>query len=191
MKRRKAIVRMAWLGGGAVAAYSGYKWYSITKSPDIDFLKNHRNLIAELADTIIPPTDSPGAKEAGVHDYIILMVQECTEKKTQNKFISGLKELIDYTQSQYGKSFEQCNHDQRMAVLKYFEETGKNYKGIAGKIVNRYFGKSFFTTLRDYTAEGYCTSEIGATKGLAYLYIPGKYIGCEPLQQGQKSWATK
>lgn len=182
---------MAWVGGGAVAAYSGYRWYGVSRSPHLEFLKDQRELIAELADTIIPPTDSPGAKEAGVHDYIILMVEDCTDTKSQNKFITGLQDLIEYTHSQYNQSFGQCNHEKRVAILKHFEEKGKNFGGIAGKISDRFLGKSFFTTLKEYTAEGYCTSEIGATKGLAYLYIPGKYIGCIPLQPGQKAWATK
>ena len=40
MKRRKAIASMALVGGGAVAAYSGYKWYGITRSPELEILKN-------------------------------------------------------------------------------------------------------------------------------------------------------
>jgi len=76
-------------------------------------------------------------------------------------------------------------------VLTLFEERGKNFKGILGKAQNRFLGKSFFTTLKEYTVEGYCTSEMGATRGLAYIHIPGKYLGCIPMQPGQKVWATK
>lgn len=191
MKRRKAIGRIALVGGGAVAAYSGYKWYEISKSPDIRYLEERRELIGELADTIIPKTDSPGAKEANVQDYIIVMIKDCTETKTQNKFIEGLQELENYAGSKYGQSFQKCNSAQRQEILRYFEEKGKNYGGIAGKIRNRFLGKSFFTTLKELTAEGYCTSELGATQGLAYAFIPGRYDACIPLQPGQKGWATK
>src|SRR5882757_8378861 len=84
MKRRKAIGRILMVGGGGVAAYSGYRWYDLKKSPDLASLEQHRNLIADLAEAIIPATDTPGAKEAGVHDFIIMMIKDCTEVKSQN-----------------------------------------------------------------------------------------------------------
>ena len=79
--------------------------------------------------------------------------------------------------------------DQEAALL-YFEQKGQPYKGTAGKLEARLTGRSFFRILKDYTVEGYCTSAAGATKGLAYLYIPGSFHGCIPLQPGQKGWAT-
>src|SRR5579871_58442 len=91
MKRRKAIGRILLISGGALAGYSGYKLWDWNKSPDIEYLEKHKELIAALAETIIPATDSPGAKEAGVHEYIITMLKDCTERKSQNKFIDGLR----------------------------------------------------------------------------------------------------
>jgi len=191
MKRRKAIGRILLAGGGTVAAYSGYRWYDLKKDPDLVYLDQRRDLIADLAETIIPATDTPGAKEAGVHDFIILMIKDCTDIKSQNKFIDGLKELEHYCSSAFNKPFGKCAENEKQEVLKHFEAKGKNFKGILGKVQNRFLGKSFFITLKENTAAGYCSSEAGATRGLAYVYIPGKYIGCVPLQPGQKSWATK
>jgi Gluconate 2-dehydrogenase subunit 3 len=191
MNRRKAIARIALIGSGTAAAYSGLKWYELKKAPDLAYLLQRRELLADLAETIIPATDSPGAKEAAVQDFIIMMIRDCTEIKTQNKFIDGLKELEHYCEAEYHHPFNLASDQEKHTILKYFEEKGKSYKGIFGKVQNRLTGKSFFNTLKEYTAEGYCTSEAGATKGLAYIPIPGKYLGCVPMQQGQKSWATK
>jgi len=189
MNRRKAIGRILIISGGSIAAYSGYKLWDWNKSPDIKYLESRKELIAALAETIIPATDSPGAKEAGVDEFIITMVKDCTEIKSQNKFIDGLKELERYCSSSFSKTFQQCTLQQQQQTLKHFEERGKSYDGIIGKVENKFFGKSFFATLKSHTADGYCTSEAGATKGLSYLFIPGKYIGCMPMQQGQKTWA--
>jgi hypothetical protein len=191
MKRRKAIGRILLISSGAIAGYSGYKLWDWNKSPDIDYLDKHKNLIAALADAIIPATaDSPGAKEAAAGEFIIIMVKDCTERKSQNKFIDGLKELERFCHSSFGKPFEECSLDQKHQTLTHFEERGKSYGGIMGKIENKFFGKSFFVTLKTLAAEGYCTSEAGATKGLVYIFIPGKFNGCMPLQPGQRSWAT-
>ena len=49
--------------------------------------------------------------------------------------------------------------------------------------------KPFFLRLKELTTTGYFTSEIGATKALAYLPVPGRFDGCMPIQPGQKTWA--
>ena len=191
MKRRKAIGRILLAGGGTVAAYSGYKWYDLKKTPDLTYLEERRKLIEHLAKKIIPATETPGVKEAHVQDYIILMIKDCTDIKSQNKFIGGLKDLEHYCASVYERPFGKCTENEKQQVLKYIEKKGRNFRGIIGKAQNRFLGKSFFNTLKEYTAGGYCSSEIGATKGLAYVHIPGKFLGCIPMQPGQKSWATK
>jgi hypothetical protein len=191
MKRRNAIGRILLISGGTLAGYSGYKWWDWNKTPDFKYLESHKNLLASLAETIVPSTnDSPGAKEAGVDEYIVVMLKDCTERKSQNKFIDGLKELERYCHSSFSKPFEECSPDQKNQTLTHFEERGKSYGGIMGKIENKFFGRSFFATLKNLTATGYCTSELGATKGLSYQLIPGKFIGCMPLEKNQRSWAT-
>ncbi|MNL68305.1 hypothetical protein D3C87_1930120 [compost metagenome] len=75
--------------------------------------------------------------------------------------------------------------------MKHFEEKGTSANKIVKKIKTKLFGKSFFDQLKDFTITGYCTSELGAKRGLAYDYIPVTYEPCIPLLKSQKSWATK
>jgi len=175
---------------GLVAAGGGYKWYRIHRGPDLEFVKQNGALLTALAETIIPGTDVPGAREAGVGDFIVKMVLYCTERKEQNRFVDGLKDIQQHCQREYGKGYEQCTPGDQEAVLTIWERVGRPKSGIVGKVEARLLGRSFFTLLKEYTVEGYCTSEPGATKGLAYLYIPGSYKGCLPMQPGQRAWAT-
>lgn len=191
MKRRKVIGLLLLAGGGTATGLGGLKWWQLNHTPDKAYLDGKLNLLSALAETIIPKTDTPGAKEAGVGQYLIDMVKDCTDKKTQNKFIDGLKDLEQYTQDKYNKFYETCTVEEQHQVMKHFQEKGKPYNGTIGKAQNKFLGKSFFTTLKEYTVTGYCTSQIGATQGLAYLAVPGPYIGCTSLQKGQKTWATK
>ena len=191
MNRRKAITRIALAGIGGTLLFSGYKWYDWHKTPDLAWLQTQKDLLAALAETIIPTTDSPGAREAGVADYIVVMLRDATDRTTANKFIDTLRSLDHYCRSKYDRPYPQCSAEEQHAVLRHFEEKAKPFNALAGKIENVYLGTPFFYTLKRLTVQGYCTSEAGATKGLAYLYIPGRYQGCVPLQPGQKGWATR
>jgi hypothetical protein len=178
-------------GTGAGLAFSGYKWYDWNKAPDFPFLLQNKGLIGSLADTIIPAGDTPGAKEAGVQDFIVKMITDCTDIRSANKFIDGLKEIQQYCRGKYGKPYEQCAPATQDEAMRRFAEKGRPMRGILGKAQNKYLGASFFATLKQYTVLGYCSSGPGASRGLAYLPIPGSYHGCIPKLPGQRAWATK
>ena len=191
MNRRKAIGQLLILTGGAtltVTSYKGYQWF---KKPDINFIFAQKQTIEALTELIIPKTDTPGAKEAGVADTLLLLVKDCTARPTQNRFIEGVKELMNYSHSEYKKSFIDCTIEEQSSILKHFQKKGKPYKGIIGKVQNKFLGKSFYVTLAEYTTYCYCTSELGATQGLSYVLVPGNYNGCISLDKHQKTWATK
>ncbi|HVV03295.1 MAG TPA: gluconate 2-dehydrogenase subunit 3 family protein [Puia sp.] len=188
MNRRKAIVRISLAGLGIAAAGTAYKWWDLVKSPDFSPLD--KDLLAALCETIIPATDTPGARDTDTHDFVIRMIRYCTPRKEQNNFLHGLREIQSYCQSKYGQPYQRCTHEQQTAALTRFEEKGKPFNGKLGKVELRLMGRPFFAILKDYTIQGYCTSQPGATKGLNYVYIPGSFKSCIPLEPGQKAWAT-
>ena len=191
MKRRNAIRLGLGLVGGAALGFGGIKSYQLYKHPDFRVLEEHQGLLDDLAETIIPATDSPGAKDAGVGVFILKMVRDCTNRKTQNNFIKGFTELMERTRKNGPKPFGECSLSERTEILTHFEQQGRLYPGTTGKLQQKLMGDSFFTTLKKYTILGYCSSRRGATEGLRYDYIPGRYNGSVPLQAGQRSWATQ
>lgn len=191
MNRKKAIRNIILLGGGTAALLAGWKGYNILKKPSFSKLDEHQLLIDELAELIIPETDTPGAGKAGVGRFISIMVRDCTSRQAQNKFIDGVEDLAAYAKSRYDKTFLQCSPADKISILQHFEEKGRGYKGMLGKAETKFLGDSFFTTLKKYTVMGYCTSKQGATSALRYDYIPGSYQGNVPLTPGQTAWATK
>ncbi|KAA2242455.1 gluconate 2-dehydrogenase subunit 3 family protein [Chitinophaga agrisoli] len=190
MNRRKALKGLLLLGGSGAAILGGIKGYRLFRSPDLQQLSHYRPLIAELAETIIPRTDTPGAKDAGVPDFIITMIKDCTPLRIQNRFMDGLEDVVHYAHAQYGHSFFACSQEQRHNILAHFEKRDRPYSGLPGKVSRKLFGDTFFITLKHYTVQGYCTSMQGATQALAYDYVPGRYQGCATLEPGQKCWAT-
>lgn len=179
---------MAALG---LSSLSVFKWMDLNKPVNPTLLWKKKDIISELAEMIIPETDTPGAKSAAVPDYIIKVLINCMDVRKQNKFFSGINDLEAYSIDNYGKNFLDCSVTERQEVFEYFvDHAGFSYR-ILNRINNKFFGEPFLLTLRDLTIEGYCMSQKGATQGLAYDYIPVNYNACIPLQPNQKSWATK
>lgn len=190
MKRKTAIFSLAALTAGVAATFSGYKWYSVHKTPDLNYLDAHQQLIDHLTEIIIPSTDSPGAKDTRAFETVISLIKHAG-RTTQNNFIDGLKSVQQYSKDEYQKTFIELPKETQIKVVTHFQKEGQNYSGKLGKIKNKLLGKSFFHILKEYTTIAFCTSQQGATQALAYDYIPGKFEACISLQPGQKSWATK
>lgn len=191
MDRRTYLKSTLLIGSLGAVSFSVFKWFAINKPVDVDFFKGREDLIAELAEIIIPETDTPGAKSAQVQHYIIGVLMNCMDVKIQNKFCEGIKELEAYSIDKFGNDFMNCNQDQKNSVFEHFSHHDGYSVKILNKINNKIFGEGFYQTLRKLTVEGYCMSKLGATQGLAYDYIPGEFNACIPLKNNQKSWATK
>ena len=191
MNRRTLLKSLTIFASVGIASFTVVKWLEFSKGFNIKELEGKRQLLAELVDTIIPTTDTPGAKEAGVHDYIIRVIKDCSSLAEQRHFLKGIVKLEQYTRDRYFKEFADCTSNEKSEIVQYVSERDQYSSTVLKKIVGRLFGASFYSKLHSLTVEGFCTSYIGATQGLAYDYIPARYIACLPLEKAQKSWATK
>jgi glucoside 3-dehydrogenase (cytochrome c) hitch-hiker subunit len=190
INRRSALYKIIFWGGLGVFSFSGYNLFRYYGMPNLSIIEKNRPLIASLANTIIPETESPGASSVNVGDFIIKMLNNCTPRNTLNNFLQGLDSIENFCYANYYTSFANCTAEQKLEVLNKFENKQKRRGGIVGKIQKKILGNSFISILKEYTIKGYCTSKLGATQGLAYNSIPGKYIGCLNLKKNQKAWAT-
>lgn len=218
MDRRDAVKSVAFLIGGALSATTLGVFLEGCSSPNKTngnlFSADQQNLITEIADVIIPTTSSPGAKAAGVGPFIALMVKDCYPEDAQKVFVKGLDDLEKLSKDTFKKSFLEISVAQRQELLNKVreatiaesktakeEQDKKDAHILEKKSEKENPGNSmlpkdkpkstpqFFPIIRDLTLLGYFTSEIGATKALAYLDIPGRYDGCVDLKPGQKVWA--
>lgn len=191
MNRRKAISNILLLTAAGTSVISVIKLVTPTQAPDLTKLRSQADLITEIAETIIPATNTPGAKAANVTPFIIAMIESCTPQKQQIRFLEGLQDINHYAQKKFNRHFLDCTTDEKKKVVDHFEKRDRPFKGTAGKVSKRLFGESFFTTMKAYTVYGYCNSMLGVTQGMAYDHVPGKYEGCMPLTKGQRCWATQ
>jgi Gluconate 2-dehydrogenase subunit 3 len=185
MNRRIAISSVL-LGGGAAIALSriaSSRWSVSLPRAALGPLEDQRDLLASLAETVIPATDTPGATDAKVVDVLIVLLRDCCPSETQKSFTSGLQELQRYCQTHYNTAFQACTSEQRTSALVHFEP------GRIMRKLTRRLGPPFFDTLRRLVTIAYCTSQVGATQGLAYDLVPGVYVSCIAMRPQQKAWA--
>lgn len=153
------------------------------------FNEEHEKILAEMADTIIPDTDTPGAKKAGVGSFIVMMMNDCYPESAKKVVIEGVSGVEKRSKSDYKKPFISMSLEDRENLLKKMEEEVKG-KNEVSKAESKDATPQFFKLVRDLTLFGYFTSESGATQALNYVAIPGRYEECTTLEKGQKAWAT-
>lgn len=193
MDRREALRRTALLVGGIVSAPTIAGILNGCKAkPSIDwkpvfFSEDQGILITDLAEIIIPKTDTPGAKEVGVPEFIELMVRDVYTKDQHDKFMAGMKAFDDDAKKEYGDPFIELEPEQQTAFVKKIHDAA-----IAGREAGTDDEHSFMLRVKELTVAGYFTSEVGATKVLQYEAVPGAYHGCLPLSEAGngKTWAT-
>ena len=208
MDRREAILRVAALTGLTLSAplLSGLLTGCDTKTKETQgeqvtrvVSKKHTTMVEEITERIIPTTNTPGAKEAKVPEFIFLTLADCYSVKDQDRFFKGLDDLDAQAKKTYNNAFLDLKANEQTALLKQVEkaaqaEKEKNTKAEAiAKARGEAFetmGATFFHMLKELTIIGYFSSEIGATQTLTYVHVPGSYQACTDMKPGQKAWAT-
>ncbi len=194
MNRRKALKNVAFLLGGAISASTmGILFESFTlpehEKNFVSFSADEEKLLAEFANIIIPDTAAaPGAKAAGLGQFIPMMVRDCYPAKQQTSFANGLKAFDEKCLKDFGKNFVSLSVDERQQLLtavRTITIEQRTNKSEADKDL-----AYFFIVGRDLTLLGYFSSEIGCTQAREYVPIPGKYDGNTLLKPDQRSWAT-
>lgn len=168
MKRREALQKAGFLFGGIMGASTLLQLGFTFRSEEVQgfFSQDQINLLNEVGETILPKTETPGAKEAKVGEFMTVIVRDCYEPKDQKIFIDGMDKLNASCKQKYGKSFMECNSIQRTELLNSLDKVKTDY----------------FQMMKGLTLSGYYTSELGATQFLKYTPVPGRYDGCTSIR---------
>lgn len=188
MNRREAIARVAWIMGGAVVGANLFL-EGCTRAADTNverlFEPKSIEFLGDVADAILPPTSSPGAKEAGVGSFIPVMVRDCYTKDDQESFMKVLTEVDKASTADFGKNFQALNADEQLQIVNILDKEAKTYQKEKGDADPNHY----FHLFKQLTLLGFFSSEIGATQALRYVQVPGRYDGDIPYKKGDKAWA--
>lgn len=182
MNRREALKTTGVLVGGVMVTTNGFLVACArdsTRSPSRVLTLEDESLIEEIADTLLPSTpSSPGAKAAGAGAAINLLLTDCYEPEAQKRVVGGLKAFRETCKDRCGGGFVSLAQPEREKILREIDSESQR----AG--ATHYFG-----LIRELSLRAYFSSEVGMTKALRYVLVPGKWVGCVPLAKGQPAWS--
>ena len=135
-------------------------------------------VLAVVAEAMYPPTsDSPGAIAAGVPPVVTRLLNECWNDETRGYLLGGLDAFLARCQATHGQPFQSLTPDVRLALLAEEDAAALPLQG------THWFNRAY-----DAISRAYWTSEPGATQALRWIAVPGRWVGCTPLEPGQPAW---
>ena len=124
------------------------------------FTQPEYEMVERLSEMILPSDGSPGAREAGVSEFVDFMV--FSDPGVQHRFRYGLTWLNTRSEELYGKTFAGLTADQQSDILRHLAYKNDYRPGEEE-------GRKFFKLIREYIIMGFYTSRIG----LEQLDFPG------------------
>jgi hypothetical protein len=172
MERRLVIKQVLIMAGGLALLPSCLREQgkSTIRLKNISVSLDDENLLAEIAETIIPRTNTPGARELKLHLFVLKMLDDCFEEADQQNFLEGLALFKDQTRDQSGKSFGKLSAHQRESMLTKLE----NHASPALS--------AFYKITKEKTIDGYLNSRYVMTNLVVYELVPGRYNGYYPVK---------
>jgi hypothetical protein len=184
--RREILKRAAWLLGSAIsapAALAVLQGCSPKQEPDAEgaarpgFLgASELALVGEIAEILIPKTDTSGAKDAGVPAFIDSALAALYPAEDQARFKTGLAQF-EKVAGAAGKSFLEQDAPARAAFVR---------QSLEAALAGEHDPRPFILMTRELALLGYFSSKVGITENMEYVAVPTAYHGCVPLSQMKK-----
>lgn len=130
MTRRAALLRAAYVLGGAVSASTvagvlagcdagggAAGGGAATASGASRVLSAEQDeMILSIGEYLIPTTDTPGARAARVNEYIDAMLADYYPDDERDRFLAGLDRVDDYARRRYGARFVDLDEEQQVEL---------------------------------------------------------------------------
>ena len=155
-----------------------------------------RVLMSHVSQLVLPRTQTPGAGEAGVGDFVILAlahgldgsrgadVGAALPNVTRYRRADGSLRMLQWLENQLdergrGAFLARSSAERLKALTKLDAEAFA--EGVEGHP---------WKTIKGLILTGYYTSEIGGSKELQYELVPGRYDPDLPQKPGDRAWSS-
>tara|TARA_R110000868_G_scaffold304437_15_gene565207 strand:- start:5177 stop:5743 length:567 start_codon:yes stop_codon:yes gene_type:complete len=187
MRRRDVLKYAAYASGAAVSSPLFNSILSGTVSNFLNRTENYKPLflneqqfmlLRDIADAILPKTDSPSASEVGVPATIDAIIGNAYSKKDQQEFKKRFSNLEVYLKRQ---NFSESDQKKKVAILSALNDSKDEKLGLT---------RWAYIDIKQQTISYYLSSEEIGENYLNYLPVPGYYDPCITLESvNGKAWS--
>ncbi len=170
MRRRSALKNLMALGGLVSLPAWASRWTPESIGRVATLSVSEEELLAEIVETIIPETNTPGAKSLKVHHFVMRMIKDCSGEAAQANLTQGLVLTDQLAKQVHSQAFVACDVKQRTQLLTNMSQS------------TDLVAKQFVEMVKNLTIRGYQNSEYVMVNILGYNMAPGFYHGCVPVQ---------
>lgn len=152
------------------------------------FSKADIGLLDDIAETILPRTDTPGAKESGAGAQMALIISNCFDQSQRTLVKDGLLALQALCLHRYKQNFQALTAEQKHLILTELDSEAKTQLATAQQN-NVPPQPHYFTVLKQQSIFVFFTSKVGATEVLRHVAVPGRWDGDYPYKKGDRAWS--
>jgi hypothetical protein len=134
-----------------------------------------------FVDTLVPATDTPGAKAAGVHLGLVGLLGRWASAATRAEIVNAITMIGTDLARRAAGPFERIDAAKRLTALAALDAEAFAWPRPAAW--------RDYRTLKSLALRLYYNSEIGASQELRYDPLPGAYIGDLPFKAGDRVWS--
>lgn len=175
---RRALLRTAiLLVGGSMATAPAMALAEAAAAAPRYFSPAQFAVLDEVAAIIIPKTDTPGAREAGVPGYVDALMADWAAPVTAQQTRDLVDQIDVYSKAEFGAPLLSLDPARRLEAMRAFD--------LSAMQSNRVYRR-----LKELVMMTFYLSEVGATQELRYELVPGVWEGSVPLEPGQPAWAV-
>ena len=184
MQRRELLRRAAWILGGTISAPAALAILQGCSAQDAApagavrpatrFLTaGELALVAEIAEIMIPRTETSGARDAGVPAFIDAALDGVYPAADRQRFRTGGEEFEAAIKAS-GKPFLERDAAERVDIVR---------RTLESALSTGHDPQPFILMTRELALLGYFTSKVGITENMEYVAVPTAFHGCVPLSQ--------
>lgn len=172
LNRRQLMAGAILLVGGTLTGFPGELRAETGAAPRF-FTAGEFALLEEIANIVIPRTDTPGAREAGVPGFIDALMADWASSERRGQFRMLLAEI-----DAAAGGLLSLGEDAKVEAIRVFDATQ-----LAGRWGPYHKFKELLLTT-------YYLSEPGATEELRYELAPGAWEAAMPVGPDTRAWAV-
>lgn len=167
MNRRQAIQQLSIMGVG-LALYPACQVEDVPHYARVPLDKKKYKLFREISEAILPVDHIIYVTPETRSEFILTILNDCTEKESVDSYLSGLESLQNYLDKSKQSNLDKLSNEELDEIFSYMSESEANDQNLF----------SFYQTTKNLAQQHFTGSEKFMKEELKYEFIPGRYIGC-------------